>query len=141
MLVGLRKAWADLKLKDEALMYGAFSGKSKASLTFHHEELEVYQTALDFIGWFVVKAGHDGLTHRLLRRLDEAATCVVLNIAEGNGRYSELDQRRFLETADSGAIKAAVCIDLCVKEGIWKETKASEGKTYLERVSILLAGF
>jgi len=36
-----------------------------------------------------------------------SGTSVVLNVAEGNGRYSELDHRRFLEVAAASAVKAA----------------------------------
>ena len=52
------------------------------------------------------------LTHPDCHEEDEAGTSVVLNIAEGNGRYAELDHHRFLQIAQSAAVKGAVFLDL-----------------------------
>ena len=109
-----------------------------------HERLQVYAKALSalaFIEWFVSRTGSDGLSHRLFRQVDEAGTCVVLNIAEGNGRYAELDQHRFLHIAERGAVKAAVYLDLCVRGGLFAEAEAASDKEILRRVGALLAGF
>jgi len=48
---------------------------------------------LDFVRWFIELPGAMELADRLCREIDKSATSVVLNVAEGNGRYSELDQR------------------------------------------------
>jgi four helix bundle protein len=45
--------------------------------------------------WFVARIGPDAHWRRVLRQLDEAGTSTMLNIAEGNGRYAELDHRNF----------------------------------------------
>jgi hypothetical protein len=47
---------------------------------------------------------------------------VVLNIAEGNGRYAELDHHRFLQIAQSAAVKGAVFLDLGVERAFLVET-------------------
>lgn len=44
---------------------------------------------------------------------------MVLNLAEGNGRYAEQDRRSFLDIAEASAVKAAAYLDLCQrKEGL-----------------------
>ena len=66
----------------------------------------MYQVGLDFVRWFIGLPGARDLSGRLCREIDKSATSVVLNVAEGNGRYSELDHWRFLEIA---AASAACC--------------------------------
>src|SRR5207248_1438253 len=114
MLVGLRKAWAEAELRDE-LGKDWDASKGLAGVLFHHERLDVYHAALRFVEWFVAQPGAKELSNRLFRQIDESATSVVLNIAEGNGRYAELDHRRFLQIADSAAVKAAIYLDLGVE--------------------------
>lgn len=75
------------------------------------------------------------LSNRLLLQLDEAGTSVVLNIAEGNGRYAELDHRRFLQIAQSSAVKGAVYLDLCLQRALMDEAEATSGKEFLRRIS------
>ena len=77
---------------------------------FTHHNLKVYRKAL----WFVASVESISIHwERAYRQLEKAATSLVLNIAEGNGRYSELDHRRFLDMAASSAVKAAAYLDIC----------------------------
>jgi four helix bundle protein len=108
---------------------------------FHHESLNAYQAALTFMRWFVDCSGTDALSRREFRQIDEAGTRMVLNIAEGNGRYAELDHRRFIQIAQTGAVKAAVYVDLSTKAGLLKEHEATRGKEHLRLTSTLLTGF
>jgi four helix bundle protein len=106
-----------------------------------HEGLVVYRTALDFMEWFVSRPGAKELSNRLFRQLDEAGTSVVLNIAEGNGRYAELDHHRFLQIAQSAAVKGAVYLDLIVERALPAKIEATAGKEMLRRISAMAAGF
>ena len=82
MLVALRKSWEDNQLREEPAQYGNQEG-----VLFAHERLDAYQVGLEFMRWFhALPEGRD-LSSRLYRHVDKAATSVVLNIAEGNGRY------------------------------------------------------
>ena len=141
MLIGLRKAWTESVLREESEAYTAQPPDANDACLFHHERLVVYQAALAFMEWFVDRTGADGLSQRAFRQIDEAGTCVVLNIAEGSGRYAELDQHRFLKIAESGAVKAAVYLDLSAKAGLLTEKEQATGKEMLRRVSVLLSGF
>jgi four helix bundle protein len=140
MLVGLRKAW-DHSVLHEPSAYLLTSGIDPVEPLFHHERLEVYQIALGFMGWFLAQPAAKTLAQRLFRRVDEAGTSIVLNIAEGNGRFAELDHHRFLQVADSSAVKAAVYLDLCVERGLLGQTETALGTEMLRRVSSMLAGF
>jgi four helix bundle protein len=108
MLIGLRKAWSQSIAREEPPAYPTESLKDGPEPLFHHEGLEVYRAALGFMEWFVSRTATKELSNRLFRQLDEAGTSVVLNIAEGNGRYADLDHHRFLQIAQSAAVKAAV---------------------------------
>jgi four helix bundle protein len=89
---------------------------------FHHERLDVYQTGLAFMRWFTAQPGGRELSHRLARRIDQAASGIVLNIAEGNGRYAQLDHARFLEMAAAATVKAStyLCGDRRLARRSWR---------------------
>jgi four helix bundle protein len=125
MHIGLRKAWLGDEMKEEPSPYHPVPSATKGQVLFHHESLDVYRVALDFVSWFVGLPGAKELSDRLCREIDKAATSLVLNVAEGNGRYSEMDQRRFLEIAAASAVKAAY-LDLYERRAhyLWKLRKA-----------------
>ncbi len=141
MLIGLRKAWAQSVVREEPLAYPTKSSKEPPGQLFHHESLEVYRAALSFMEWFVSQPGAKELSNRLLRQMDEAGTSMVLNIAEGNGRYAELDHHRFLQIAQSAAVKGAVYLDLAAERALLVEAETGEGKEMLRRISAMVAGF
>ena len=108
MLVALRKAWLSETLKEDSADYPS----AQPDHAFHHERLDVYQAGLAFMRWCSALPDGRQLVDRFTRRIDQAATGIVLNIAEGNGRYSALDQSRFLDLAASAAVKASAYLDL-----------------------------
>ena len=142
MLIGLRKAWSQSMAREEPPAY-----PTKSSLQhgldplFHYEGLEVYRAALGFMEWLVSRPEAKALSKRLFRQIDEAGTSVVLNIAEGNGRYAELDHHHFLQIAQSAAVKGAVYLDLAVERALLVETEATTGKEILRRISAMVEGF
>ena len=141
MLIGLRKSWAHSKFREEPVSFSTKSKKDLPEPLFHHESLEVYRAALNFMEWFVSQSKVCELSNRLLRQLDEAGTSVALNIAEENGRYAELDHHRFLQIAQGAAVKASVYLDLAVKRELLGEAEADGGKKILRKIGIMVAGF
>ena len=115
MLVALRKAWLSETLKKDPVDYQ----RSESDRPFHHERLDVYQAGLAFMRWFSALPGGRKLADPFSRRIDQVATAILLNIAEGNGRYSQLDQTRFLDLAASATVKGATYLDL------WEHRAAS----------------
>ena len=140
MLVGLRKAWLQNVIREEPSPYQAEPSKPGLEVLFHHESLDVYQVGLDFMRWFVGLPGGEELSDRLCRDIDKSATSVVLNVAEGNGRYSELDHRRFLEIAAASAVKAAAYLDL-YQQKLCARVESTQGRELLSRIVAMLSRF
>lgn len=131
MEVGLRRSWSD-SVREAEEPYEAGTGEY-----FPHESLVVYQRSLQLCRQLEagVLAGERRVRHA--RRIDETATSLVLNIAEGNGRFSRLDHGKFVQVAGDAAAMLGVYLDLAVAE-------CSEGiepaKVLLREIAALLAG-
>ena len=91
--------------------------------------------------WFVGLPGGRELTDRLCREVDKSATSVVLNVAEGNGRYSELDHRRFLQMAAASAVQAAAYLDLSQQRALPVRLETTPGRELLSRIVAMLNRF
>jgi four helix bundle protein len=107
--------------------------------TLGYEKLNVYRTALDAMVWFCAATAKADLPILLFRKLDTGATSIVLNLAEGNGRFSSLDHRRFLEVAYRAAVKLAAQLDLCVQRRNLDAELVEAGKHLLVRVASMTA--
>ena len=143
MLVGLRKAWLGTAFQEEASLYQAAEGDQKPEMLFYHEPLHMYQVGLEFMRWFVAFPGGKELSDRLFRAVDKFGTSAVLNVAEGNGRYSELDHVRFLEIAAASAVKAATYLDLYQQKqkGLAVCVDTSHGRELLSRIVAMVNKF
>ena len=105
---------------------------------FDHEKLNVYQEAIKFVVWA------DELLEALPKnlavhsQLDRASTSIPLNIAEGNGKYTSPDRRRFFDIARGSALECAACLDVLVAKK--RLVQAGPGKEILIRIVSMLAG-
>jgi four helix bundle protein len=106
-------------------------------MPFHHEKLKVYQRRLEFAGWSQVLI--DSLTKRPSTRdhLERAGDSVALNIAEGNGKFSQRDRARFFQIAGS-ALECAACLDLLVARGGCASEAIVHGKEIPEQIVKML---
>jgi len=149
MLVGLRKSWASTAhvVREGSPEYstqgkGDDKARDKDSgdrVLFHHETLDVYKVAIEVATAFCASEAASRLSNQAFRRLDELLTSMVLNIAEGNGRFSDADQVRFLGTSHESAVKLAARLDLCVTQTLLPATEVVGWKALLERVSVMTA--
>ena len=139
MTMGLQDSWSQHILREDGVTYGGDTTSRPQRSGFHHEELDVYIVALEVIRWFCESELSAGLSVRLLRKLDAFATSIVLNIAEGNGRYSERDKRSFLQTAHQSTVKLATQLDLCILKGLLCSKDADVGKNLIVRVASMTA--
>jgi four helix bundle protein len=153
MLVGLRRSWsgAGQVVREELAEYGMGSRDGKddevfdkardkvweEKILFHHERLDVYRVAIRIAEVFSSAEAVCCLSNPVFRRLDELLTSMVLNIAEGNGRFSDADQKRFLGTSHEAAIKLAARLDLCVSQDLLAKGEVDEWKGLLERVAVM----
>ena len=98
-----------------------------------------YKTAIAFVRWFHELRDRPSMETRHCRLIDESSVSVVLNIAEGNGRYSHLERNRFFGISQAAALKSAATLDLA-ENGLSDMQKLSIGKgtKLLHRVSQML---
>jgi len=106
---------------------------------FAHESLDVYKLALDFL----VLA--DELIERLPRgrghladQLGRASTSIVLNLAEGAGKFSKPDKRRYYLSAAGSTTECAAILDVCLRLKLTLPEVHSVGKSMLERIAAML---
>jgi four helix bundle protein len=107
-------------------------------MPFHHEKLIVYQRALEFAAWSQILI--DSLTKKTSTRdhLERAGDSIVLNIAEGNGKFSLKDCARFFRMAHDSALESAACLDLFVARRCCKQDAIASGKLMLEEIVKML---
>ena len=106
-------------------------------MVFNHEKLNVYQRMLSFNAQVVIWTGEWDRKHAIRDQFSRAAGSILENIAiaEGNGRFSNADQARFLGTSHESAIKLAARLDLCVTQHFLPQDEVIEWKALLKRVS------
>ena len=141
MLIGLRKAWLENVMREEPSPYQVRNTRAELEVLFHHESLDMYQVGLEFMRWFVCLPGVGDLSERLCREVDRSATSVVLNVAEGNGRYSQLDHRRFLDIAAASAVKTAAYVELYQQKALPACVETAPGRELMGRILAMLNKF
>lgn len=108
-------------------------------MAFDHEKMEVYQLAVEFIakGNEIVESLPRGRGY-LADQLQRAALSIVLNIAEGAGKYSRADKAVFYARARASATESAAVLDVCVVLKLLEANRQAEGKKLLERLVRML---
>jgi four helix bundle protein len=107
---------------------------------FDHEKLDVYRKALTFAQWTEVILERVPKSAAVHNQLDRARTSIVLNIPEGNGRYTPADRCKFFDIARGSGLESAGCLDLIFIKKLISEPELEEGKTILKDVISLLVG-
>jgi four helix bundle protein len=100
------------------------------------EKLDVYRLAVEFQA-FVVRLLPKASA--ILRdQLERASVSVVLNIAEGAGRRSLGEKRRFYSIARGSATECAAAIDLLAARGLAEPDACSGARGRLVRIVQML---
>jgi four helix bundle protein len=104
-----------------------------------HEGLDVYQQALEFlvVANGIIEALPRGRSH-LADQFTRASLSVVLNIAEGAGKHSKLDKRRYYMTARGSATESAALLDVCARLELLGEVEHKTGKELVVRIVSML---
>jgi four helix bundle protein len=108
-------------------------------MPFDHEKLDVYQRALDFMA--AAGAICDTLPRGsgyLWDQLQRAALSIVLNIAEGAGRFSGKDKAAFYQRARGSATECAAVLDVGCRLELLEDRICAEHKNNLERIVQML---
>ncbi len=109
------------------------------SMAFDHEKLDVYGLAVDFVARTneLVEALPRGRGY-LADQLQRAALSIVLNIAEGAGKYSGDDKAAFYARARGSTTESAAVLDVCARLALLSADSHSENKALLDRVGQML---
>jgi four helix bundle protein len=109
-------------------------------ILFDHEKLDVYREAISFCGW--VGEFLDSIDGKTAAKdqLDRASTSIPLNIAEGNGKFSQRDRARYLEMARGSALESAACLDVLVARKLANLEAVQPAKEQLVRIVQMLIG-
>ena len=75
---------------------------------------------------------------RALRQLGRASTSIVLNLAEGAGKFSKPDKRRYYLGAAGSTTECAAILDVCLRLNLTLPEVHSVGKAMLERIAAML---
>jgi four helix bundle protein len=107
-------------------------------MSFGHERLDVYRAAIEYVGWAYRYCaglkGHRNAKEQLLR----ASQAIPLNIAEGNGKATDGDRRRYFEIARGSAMECGAIqgvLEVCGGLSAEENTKA---KAVLDRIVAML---
>jgi four helix bundle protein len=107
-------------------------------MSFGHERLDVYCAAIEYVGWAYrlcagIK-GHRNAKEQLLR----ASQAIPLNIAEGNGKATDGDRRRYFEIARGAALEGGAVQDVLEVCGALSSEENARAKAVLDRVVAML---
>jgi four helix bundle protein len=108
-------------------------------MPFDHERLDVYQVALEFFDRAdeIVENLPRGRGH-LADQLSRAALSIVNNIAEGAGKFSKGDKRRYYLAAAGSSTECAAMLDVCLRRKLITEQTHRTGKQRLDRIVAML---
>jgi len=88
---------------------------------FDFEKLDIYRKAKSFnsnVRTFINSVNLDPTTKDQLRR---ASLSIVLNIAEGSGRFSKADRRNFYVISRSSVFECVAILDVMKDESVLNE--------------------
>ena len=108
-------------------------------MQFGHEQLDVYRLSVDYVAWSYALAKElSGVDRHARDQLLRAAQSIPLNVAEGNGKGTNADRRRFFEVARGSALECAAiqdCLEAC---HVFSPELNGEGKTMLLSIVSML---
>lgn len=106
---------------------------------FDHERLQAYQTALQFVRWSEPVLEKLPKTAAVYSQLDRARSSIVLNIAEGNAKFTPADKCKYFGTAHGSTVECAACLDwLFIKQAVTEAELAAGKKLLSEAVGLLI---
>ena len=107
---------------------------------FDHEKLQVYQAAIQFVGWSETILQKAPKSLAVSGQLERAATSIPLNIAEGNGKFTAADRCKFFDIARGSALECAACLDVLLARKQISEQEVQAGKAILTGIVAMLVG-
>ena len=105
-----------------------------------HEKLDVHQCAAQFLAVAAriierVPSGNAFITDQLKR----AALSIPLNVAEGVGKTTEAEKRRYFSIARGSAMECGALLDATRILGLATDEQVDPGKALIERIVSMLS--
>ena len=108
-------------------------------MRFGHEQLDVYRVSLEYTAWaYQIVKGLKGADRFARDQLLRASQSIPQNIAEGNGKGTGADRRRYFEIARDSALECAAIQDSLQVCGCMAVTENEAGKAKLTRIVAML---
>lgn len=110
-------------------------------MAFAFEKLVVYQRAVDFADSVAtLTATYPRGCGYLAEQLNRAAVSVAANLAEGNGRSTRSDRRRFFLIARGSIQECVPLLELSARRSLIDPQRHAVMKNELEEIARMLAG-
>lgn len=104
-------------------------------MKFGHDSLDVYKLSIRFVcDAFVLCKQLEGVDRHARDQLLRASQSIPLNNAEGNGKGTFADRRRFFEIARGSSLESAAFYDDLVVNKVITKEKAEAPKEILIRI-------
>jgi four helix bundle protein len=103
-------------------------------MTFGHEQLDVYRVAIEYVGWAFHLCERLKVHRTAKDQLLRASQSMPLNIAEGNGKPTEGERRRFFEIARGSALEYGAVQDVLEVCGALSAAENAAAKKPLDRI-------
>jgi four helix bundle protein len=109
-------------------------------MVFDHEKLDVYRVSLEFVSWsYQLCKGLAGPDRHARDQLLRASQSISQNVAEGNGKRSGAERRRFFEIARGSAFECAAILDILSVCQVVTPPDVATGKGLLHRLVSMLS--
>ncbi|MCP4402441.1 MAG: four helix bundle protein [bacterium] len=107
---------------------------------FGPEKLDVYQLSIDYVAWVFAEAKELSGIHRHARdQWLRTSQSIPLNIAEGNGKTTVADRRRYFEIARGSTLECGAIQDILFVVKTLDEAKHHKRKSHLDRIAAMLS--
>jgi four helix bundle protein len=114
------------------------NGNTESDKWLQHESLIVYDMALKFHVAAMTLLPRRGYPN-LRDQLERASLSIVLNIAEGAGRSSPADRRKFFTIAMGSLLECGAILDVLHLRQIADPTRCRNGRLYLIHLARMLS--
>ncbi len=114
-----------------------YNEKKPTTAQLSHESLDVYQLALKFhLGVMSLIPQRGSPTLR--DQLERASISIILNIAEGAGRRTTPDRRRYFVIAQGSTYECAAILDILRLRRITQPSRCLAARNYAVRIAQML---